>query len=96
MKTVRLTETFSDWVANLRDRRSAGRIAVAVEKLRFGLGDVEPVGDGVSELRLHFGAGYRVYFVTRGRTVIVVLCAGDKSSQSRDIKEAKRIANLLE
>jgi putative addiction module killer protein len=96
MKTVRRTDMFSDWLANLRDRQAVGRITVAIQKLAVGLGDVEAVGQGVSELRLHFGPGYRLYFVERQGTVIILLCGGAKSSQAGDIKEARRIARLLE
>ena len=96
MKQIRRTDEFIKWVGELRDRKAAGRIAVAIEKLAFGLGDIEPVGEGVSELKLHFGPGYRVYFVTRQRTIIIVLCGGDKSSQAGDIKEAKAMAKRLE
>jgi putative addiction module killer protein len=96
VKTIRRTDEFNDWLANLRDRKSAGRISVGVDKLAFDLGDIEPVGEGVSELRLHFGPGYRVYFVTRDLTLIIVLCGGDKSSQPTDIKEAKDMAKRLE
>jgi putative addiction module killer protein len=96
MKTIRRTDEFDQWLDGLKDRRAAGRIVVAMEKLSFDLGDVAPVGEGVSELRLHFGAGYRLYFVGRGRSLIVMLGGGDKGSQSKDIKEAKRLAKLLE
>src|SRR4051812_37713416 len=96
MKTIRRTDQFSDWLANLRDRQAAGRITVAIEKLKHGLGDIEPAGGAVSELRLHFGPGYRLYFVQRGRTVIILLCGGDKATQTGDIREARSIAKLLE
>jgi putative addiction module killer protein len=96
MKTVRLTDDFATWLDGLRDRRAVGRITVALKKLELGLGDVEAIGEGVSELRLHFGPGYRIYFVGKGRTLIVVLNGGDKGSQSRDIAEAKRLAKLIE
>lgn len=96
MKTIRRTDDFDQWLEGLRDLQAKGRIVVAMEKLRFGLGDIQPVGDGVSELRLHFGPGYRLYFVGRGRSLIVMLCGGDKSSQPKDIKEARKIAKLLE
>jgi len=68
-------------------------IAARLDRLAYGLlGDVEPVGEGISELRIHFGPGYRVYFRKRGSTVIVLLCGGNKSSQAKDIKAAKRLA----
>lgn len=96
MKVIRRTDEFIGWITGLRDRKAAGRIAVGVEKLAFDLGDIEPVGEGVNELKLHFGPGYRVYFVTRQRTIIIVLCGGDKSTQKGDIKEAKAMAKKLE
>ena len=96
MKAIRRTEEFVEWVAGLRDRKAAGRIVVAVEKLAFGLGDIAPIGDGVSELRLHFGPGYRIYFLTRQRTIIIVMCGGDKSSQAGDEKLAKAMTKKLE
>jgi putative addiction module killer protein len=93
---VRETETFSRWLAALRDDRARAKIAVRVRRLAFGNpGDVKPVGDGVSELRIHHGAGYRVYFVQRGTLLIVILCGGDKDSQEKDIATAKRLAKEL-
>jgi putative addiction module killer protein len=97
MTEVRKTAAFSDWMAGLRDRRARARIASRIDRLAFGNpGDVESVGEGVSELRIHTGPGYRVYFVRRGETVIVLLCGGDKSTQTQDIKTAKRLAANLE
>jgi len=93
---VRETETFSSWLSALRDDRARARIAVRVRRLAFGNpGDVKPVGEGVSELRIHHGAGYRVYFVQRGTLLIVILCGGDKDSQTKDIATAKRLAKEL-
>lgn len=96
MKVVRRTEAFDTWLDTLRDRNAAGRITVAVTKLAFGLGRIEPVGEGVSEVKLDFGPGYRLYFVTRGTELIILLCGGDKASQTRDIKAAKRMAKTIE
>jgi putative addiction module killer protein len=97
MMEVRKTAVFSDWMANLRDHRARARIAARIDRLAFGNpGDIQPVGEGVSELRIHSGPGYRVYFVRRGETLIVLLCGGDKSTQRRDIKTAKRLAANLE
>ena len=94
---VLTTDEFEDWLDGLRDDRAARAIRRGTVKLAGGLfGNVEPVGDGVSELKVDVGAGYRVYFVTRGVTVIVLLCGGDKSSQKRDIKKAKGMAADLE
>jgi putative addiction module killer protein len=97
MIEVRKTTAFSDWMAKLRDYRARARIAARIDRLAFGNpGDVESVGDGVRELRIHNGPGYRVYFVRRGETLIVLLCGGDKSTQARDIKTAKTLAANLE
>ena len=96
MIEVRETETFSSWLAALRDDRARAKIAVRIRRLAFGNpGDVKPVGEGVSELRIHHGAGYRVYFVQRGTLLIVILCGGDKDSQDKDIATAKRLAKEL-
>jgi putative addiction module killer protein len=97
MVEVRKTPTFSDWMAGLRDHRTRAKIAARIDRLALGNpGDLGPVGEGVSELRIHYGPGYRVYFVKRGRTLIVLLCGGDKSSQARDIKAARALAANLE
>ena len=90
---VRETETFSQWLSKLRDQIAKARIASRIRRLAFGNpGDVEPVGEGVSELRIHYGPGYRVYFIQRGALVVVLLCGGDKSSQKLDISKAKALA----
>lgn len=90
---VRQTETFSAWLKDLRDLRGKAKIVARIQRLEDGNpGDVAPVGDGVSEMRIHFGPGYRVYFVNRGGELIVLLCGGDKSSQARDIEAAKKLA----
>ncbi len=97
MIEVRETEVFRRWMADLRDVVAKARIAARVRQLAFGLlGDIGPVGEGVSELRVHVGPGYRVYVVQRGAILIVVLCAGDKGSQARDIARAKAMARNLE
>jgi putative addiction module killer protein len=90
---LRRTETFRKWEAKLKDEIVKGLIAARILRLLNGLaGDARSVGDGVSELRIHHGAGYRVYFQFRGKDVILLLCGGDKGSQERDIKLAKRLA----
>ena len=77
----------------LRDHRAKAKIAVRVRQLAFGNpGDVKPIGEGISELRVHHGAGYRVYFVQRGTLLILLLCGGDKTTQDKDIATAKRLA----
>jgi putative addiction module killer protein len=90
---IRETAAFSAWLRALRDAQARARIAARIRRLAFGnLGDVRPVGEGVSELRIHYGPGYRVYFVRRGDLLIIVLCGGDKTTQPRDIESAKRLA----
>jgi putative addiction module killer protein len=90
---IQETGTFSSWLKALRDDRARATIAVRIRRLAFGNpGDVMPVGEGISELRIHHGAGYRVYFVQRGALLIVLLCGGDKSTQTKDIAAAKRLA----
>lgn len=93
MPELRQTETFRKWRIRLRDERVRGLIASRLDRLAYGhAGDVAPIGNGISELRIHFGPGYRIYFQRRGETVIVLLCGGDKSTQAQDIKTAKRLA----
>ena len=93
MFKVRETEEFSRWLSALRDLRARGRILVRIGGLQLAIrGDVAPVGEGVSELRINYGPGYRVYYVQRGAQYILLLAGGDKSSQERDIKRAKRLA----
>ncbi|WP_334419327.1 MULTISPECIES: type II toxin-antitoxin system RelE/ParE family toxin [unclassified Bradyrhizobium] len=93
MLELRQTETFRKWRLRLRDHRARAIIASRLDRLAQGhAGDAEPVGEGVSELRIHHGPGYRVYFQQRGNTIIVLLCGGDKSTQTKDIRTAKRLA----
>ncbi len=90
---VQLTKSFQDWLDDLRDVRAQVAVARRLDRVRAGnLGDAKPVGDGVSELRVDVGPGYRVYFVQRGGELIVVLAGGNKSSQASDIKRAKKLA----
>lgn len=97
MFEIRETETFSRWLTALRDAQAKARIAARVRRLAFGNpGDVKPVGEGVRELRIHYGPGYRVYFVQRGTVLIVLLCGGDKDTQQKDIATAKRLAKEIE
>ncbi|MGP4727183.1 type II toxin-antitoxin system RelE/ParE family toxin [Agrobacterium deltaense] len=93
MIELKQTAVFAKWETRLRDKRARTIIAARLMRLAEGLpGDVEPVGDGVSELRIHYGPGYRIYFHRRGNVVIVLLCGGDKGSQARDIAVAKKLA----
>jgi len=87
------TETFRKWRLRLRDQRIRALIASRLDRLAFGnAGDVKPVGQGVSELRIDYGPGYRVYYIKHGETIVILLCGGDKSTQAKDIKTAKRLA----
>lgn len=96
MIEIRKTEHFANWLDNLRDIQAKARVLVRVERLASGnAGDVKPVGEGVSEMRISYGPGYRVYFIQRGSELIVLLAGGDKSSQSRDIKTAISLAQNL-
>ncbi|MHB8303950.1 MAG: type II toxin-antitoxin system RelE/ParE family toxin [Acidobacteriaceae bacterium] len=97
MIAIRQTETFSAWLQALRDSTAKAKIAARVQRLAFGNpGDVRPVGGGVSELRIHHGPGYRVYYMQRGTVLIVLLCGGDKATQDKDIETAKRLAKDAE
>ena len=96
MLEIRKTEIYVQWLDELRDIRARARIQVCVERLAAGnAGDVRPVGEGVSELRIDYGPGYRVYFTKRGRNVVILLAGGDKSLQAADIKTALRLARNL-
>ena len=96
MIEIRKTESFAQWLDGLRDLQARARIQVRIERLAAGNpGDVEPVGEGVSELRINYGPAYRVYFKKRGRELIVLLAGGDKSTQAKDIKAALRLAGNL-
>jgi putative addiction module killer protein len=94
---VRQTTRFATWLAGLRDDRAKARILKRLDRAKAGnLGDVAPVGEGVSEMRIFHGPGYRVYFVQQGAELIVLLCGGDKSSQAADIAEARAMAKEIE
>jgi putative addiction module killer protein len=93
MLDVRETEEFSEWLGALRDARAKAKILIRIDRLAGGNpGDVAPVGKGVSELRINYGPGYRVYYIQRGTRYILLLAGGDKSTQDRDISKAKRLA----
>ncbi len=92
MYEVEQTEEFEAWLGKLRDRKAAARIAATVQRLGMGLmADWKSVGEGVHEIRLVYGPGYRVYFTFHGKKIILLLCGGDKSSQKRDITKAKKL-----
>ena len=97
MNKVIETDIFKNWLRNLRDRKGRTVIIARIRRLSFGnRGDTKPVGDGVSELRIDVGPGYRVYYTQKKQVLIILLCGGDKSSQQKDIKNAKEIARDLE
>lgn len=96
MLTVLETEEFVAWLDALKDKRARVRIAARLRQAEAGsLGDWQPVEGEVSEMRVHFGPGYRLYFVRRGRVIVVILNAGDKSTQERDIRRALKLATEL-
>ena len=96
MIEIRKTEIFAKWLDGLHDIRARARILVRIERLAAGNpGDVKPVGEGVSELRIDYGPGYRVYYKKHGQKVVILLAGGDKSTQVKDIKTALRLAQNL-
>ena len=96
MVQVRQTERFVRWIEGLRDLRGRAKVLARIERLIGGNpGDAKPVGDGVSELRINFGPGYRVYYLQTGSTLIILLAGGDKSSQAKDIQAALQLVNTL-
>ena len=97
MFSIKPLPEFTEWLDGLSDASVRGVVVARIKRLERGLmGDVEPVGDGVSELRIHFGAGWRIYFVQRGVQLIVLLVGGSKRTQKADIKRAKALAALLD
>lgn len=96
MFTILRTQEFDKWLISLKDEKGKARIVARIRSAELGnLGDVEPIGDGVSEMRVHYGPGYRVYFRKKGKVLIILLLGGDKSTQSKDIKKAKALAAAL-
>ena len=93
---LKQTDTFSAWYKGLKDLRAKHRIQARLARMELGnFGDVEPVGEGVSETKIDYGSGIRLYFVRRGKQIIVLLCGGDKSTQKRDILNAKFLARSV-
>jgi putative addiction module killer protein len=87
------SSTFDAWLSRLKDRRALARITMRLDRLALGNpGDVKPIGNGLSEMRIDTGPGYRVYYMQRGGIVIILLCGGDKTTQDRDIARAKALA----
>ena len=96
MIELRKTETFAQWLDDLRDLRARARVQVRIERLAAGnAGDVKAVGEGVSELRIDYGPGYRVYFTRRGRAMVILFAGGTKRTQATDIRTAQRLADSL-
>ncbi len=96
MKTIHTTDTFDHWFNSLRDKQAARRIQVRIDRAEDGnFGDCEPVGEGVSEMRIHYGPGLRVYFVQRELEIVILLAGGNKSTQNKDIKTALELARQL-
>lgn len=92
MYQLQSTDVFDDWLRALQDRKGRARILARLESVQLGnLGDVKVVGAGVREMRIHFGPGYRLYFAQKGKVVLLLLCGGDKSTQTRDIAKAQRL-----
>jgi putative addiction module killer protein len=93
---IRESGVYKKWIRNLRDERARHRINARIERLKQGnSGDVKPVGEGVSEMRIDYGTGYRVYYKDTGKEIIILLCGGDKATQDEDIKQAKKIAAVF-
>jgi putative addiction module killer protein len=96
MYQVQQTDIFAKWLSKLRDRKATARMLVRIESLRQGnVGDSKSLGSGLQELRIHFGPGYRIYYTRKAGLLILLLCGGDKSSQSKDIAQARRILTEL-
>jgi putative addiction module killer protein len=96
MIEIRKTEFFAEWFNSLRDRQARVRIQARIDRAELGnFGDCKPVGNGVSEMRIHYGPGYRVYFVKRGEMLVILLAGGDKNSQSKDIATAINLAQQI-
>ena len=96
MIEIRQTEAYSSWFDHLRDRMAKTRILIRIRRVSLGnLGDVKPVGEGVSELRIDYGAGYRVYFIQRGKTLVVLLAGGDKRTQPKEIQRAIALSKTV-
>jgi putative addiction module killer protein len=96
MIEIRQTDTYKKWFATINDRNAKARIDIRIRRISLGnLGDVKPVGEGVSEIRIDYGPGYRIYFVQEDSTLFILLCGGDKSTQSQDIKRAHIFAKRM-
>ena len=97
MYQLRQTDTFAKWLSSLRDKKAKARVIARLDSARLGnLGDCKAVGGGIREMRIHAGAGYRLYFAQRQRVVLLLLCGGSKASQTRDIARARRLLKEIE
>ena|SRR5581483_5396402 len=97
MLEIRETEEFANWLEGSRDRVGKAKVLVRIQRLASGNpGDVKPVGDGISELRINYGPGYRIYYIRQGTAFIILLCGGDKGSQEKDIAKVRKLAAELE
>ena len=97
MIEIRQTENYIKWFEKLKDRRARVRIAIRIRRVSLGnLGDIKPVGDGISELRIDYGPGYRIYFTQKNNQLIILLAGGDKTTQASNIKKAKKLALEIE
>ena len=96
MHSIQTTEVFDTWFAGIKDKQALRRVQARIDRAEDGnLGDCEPIGEGVSEMRIHYGPGYRVYFVQRGIEIIILLAGGNKATQAKDIKTAIEIAGKI-
>ena len=96
MHSIQTTEVFDTWFAGIKDKQASRRVQARIDRAEDGnLGDCEPIGEGVSEMRIHYGPGYRVYFVQRGIEIIILLAGGNKATQAKDIKTAIEIARKI-
>jgi putative addiction module killer protein len=96
MIEIQETDIYHEWFESLKDKRAKARIDVRIRRVSLGnFGDVKPVGKGISELRIDYGTGYRVYFTEHGNTLVILLCGGDKSTQAKDIQQAHELAHAL-
>ncbi len=97
MIEIRETDVYHEWFETLKDKRAKARIDIRIRRVSLGnYGDVRPVGKGVSELRIDYGPGYRVYFIQHGNILVILLCGGDKSTQDKDIQRAYELARALD
>ena len=96
MHSIQTTEVFDTWFAGIKDKQASRRVQARIDRAEDGnLGDCEPIGEGVSEMRIHYGPSYRVYFVQRGIEIIILLAGGNKATQAKDIKTAIEIARKI-